>query len=55
MALMREETNGLHLADFRFFTAARMKITAFWDITPGSLVEVDRRFRASLSSVTGSY
>jgi hypothetical protein len=30
---------------FQVLTAASMKVTAFWDIAPCSLVEVDRRFR----------
>jgi hypothetical protein len=30
---------------FQVLTAASMKMTAFWDIVPCSLVEVDRRFR----------
>jgi hypothetical protein len=29
---------------FQVLTAASMKMTAFWDIDPCSLVEVDRRF-----------
>jgi hypothetical protein len=31
---------------FQVCTAERMKITAFWDVAPCSLVDVDRRFRA---------
>jgi hypothetical protein len=28
-------------------TAARMKITAFWDIAPSNIIGVDRRFRST--------
>jgi hypothetical protein len=34
------------LVTFKVLTAASMKISAFWDIVPCSLVRVDRRFRA---------
>jgi hypothetical protein len=30
---------------FQVLTAASMRIRAFWDVAPCSLVEVDRRFR----------
>jgi hypothetical protein len=30
---------------FQVLTAVSLKMTAFWDIAPFSLVEVDRRFR----------
>jgi hypothetical protein len=33
------------LVRFQLLTAASMKMTVFWDISPYSLVEVDRRFR----------
>jgi hypothetical protein len=29
------------------YSVQRMMMTAFWDITPGRLVEVDRRFRGT--------
>jgi hypothetical protein len=32
---------------FQALTAANVKMTAFWDIEPRSLVEVDRRFRGA--------
>jgi hypothetical protein len=32
---------------FLVLTAASMKMIAFWDVWPSSLVEVDRRFRVS--------
>jgi hypothetical protein len=32
---------------FQILMAANMKMTAFWDIVPCSLVEVDRRFRGA--------
>jgi hypothetical protein len=32
---------------FQVFTAARMKITVFWDLVPCSIVEIDRRFRGA--------
>jgi hypothetical protein len=32
---------------FQVLTAASMKMTAFWDITPCSVVELDGRFRSS--------
>jgi hypothetical protein len=32
---------------FKVLTAASMKMTAFWDIAPCSLIEVDRRFRGA--------
>jgi hypothetical protein len=32
---------------FQVLTAASMKMTAFWDVAPRSLVEVDRRLRGA--------
>jgi hypothetical protein len=32
---------------FQVLTAASMKVTVFWDVTPCSLVEVYRRFRGA--------
>jgi hypothetical protein len=32
---------------FQALTAANVKMTAFWDIEPRSLVEVTRRFRGA--------
>jgi hypothetical protein len=32
---------------FLVLTAARIKITGVWNVAPGSLVEVDRRFRGA--------
>jgi hypothetical protein len=32
---------------FQVLTAASMKMTVFWDVTPCCLVETDRRFRGS--------
>jgi hypothetical protein len=32
---------------FQVLTAASMKIRAFWDMAPCSLVAVDRRFRGA--------
>jgi hypothetical protein len=32
------------LMKFQVLTAANLKVAAFWDVAPSSLVEVDRRF-----------
>jgi hypothetical protein len=40
---------------FQVLTAANMKITAFWDIAPYSLVEVDRRCGRLLREYTAQY
>jgi hypothetical protein len=34
-----------HFVRFQVLTAASMKIRAFWDVAPCSLIGVDRRFR----------
>jgi hypothetical protein len=36
-----------HSVRFQILTPANLKMTAFWDIAPCSLVEVDRRFRCA--------
>jgi hypothetical protein len=43
------------LMSFKVFTAASIKMTAFWDIASCSLVEVDRRFRVLTVSVIRRY
>jgi hypothetical protein len=41
----RRDVEQVYSVRLQVLTATGMKITAFWDITPCSLVEVDRRFR----------
>jgi hypothetical protein len=41
------EENVCGLVRFQVLTAVSMKMTAFWDIAPSSLVEADRRFRGA--------
>jgi hypothetical protein len=36
--------DGEEFGRFQLLTAVRMKMAAFWDTAPCSLVEVDRRF-----------
>jgi hypothetical protein len=44
-------TEFLNNVRFQVLTAASTKMTAFWDIAPCSLVEVDRRFRREYCSI----
>jgi hypothetical protein len=39
------------LVTFHVLKTARVKITAFWDIAPCSLIEVDRHFRGMYCSI----
>jgi hypothetical protein len=41
------QTYLIELVRFQVLTAASMKMTAFWNTAPCSLVEVDRRFRGA--------
>jgi hypothetical protein len=45
-SLIPSNSIGIKVVMFEVFTVASMKVTAFRDIAPCSLVEVDRRFRA---------
>jgi hypothetical protein len=46
-SLVYSLTTLYQLTRFQVFTAASIKIIAFWDIALCSLVEVDRRFRGA--------
>jgi hypothetical protein len=41
------ESEVLREMRFEVLTAARMKMTVFWDVAPCSLIEVYRRFRGA--------
>jgi hypothetical protein len=40
-------SNSSNPVRFQVITAVSVKMTAFWDIAPRSLVEVNRRFRGA--------